>query len=195
MQMLPAVSLSLREPRSSASGRFRVLLHSTVIMKSEALQQISQEVRKTFPRTRVQGQQRGSKGIVALFSGPSGTGKTLAAESLAKDLGTSVQRMNLGKISQQYIGETEKNLARFFDVARTKRAVLLFDEADALFGKRTHIQDSHNRYANQEISHLLTQIESYPGLVILSTNKKENIDPRILKRLKYIVTFPPPKPR
>ena len=160
-------------------------------MKSEALQHISQEVRKTFSRTSLQGQQRGSRGIVALFVGPSGTGKTLAAESLAKDLGTSVQRMNLGKISQQYIGETEKNLARFLDVARTKRAVLLFDEADALFGKRTRIQDSHDRYANLETNYVLAQIESYPGLVILLTKNKVNLDPRILKRLKYVVTFPP----
>ena len=119
----------------------------------------------------------------------------MAAQSLAKDLGTSLQRMNLGRLSQKYIGETEKNLARVIDAARTKRAVLLFDEADALFGKRTRIQDSHDRYANLEVSHLLAQIESYPGLVILSTNKKENVDPTILKRLNYVVTFPPPKPR
>ena len=164
-------------------------------MKIETLQQISQEVRKSFPRLRLPGRQRQNKGIVALFVGPSGTGKTLAAESLAKDLGTSVQRLNLGRISQQYIGETEKNLARFIDAAKKKRAVLLFDEADALFGKRTQIKDSHDRYANLETNYLLTQIESYPGLVILTTNKKEDIDPRILKRLKYLVTFPPPKPR
>ena len=164
-------------------------------MKHETLQQISQEVQKTFPRTRLPGRQRQSKGIVALFVGPSGTGKTLAAESLAKDLGTRVQLMNLGKISQQYIGETEKNLSRVFDAAEKKRAVLLFDEADALFGKRTQIKDSHDRYANLETNYLLSQIESYPGLVILATKKKEDLDPRILKRLKYVVTFPPPKPR
>ena len=163
-------------------------------MKNETLQQISQEVRNTFPRTSRPGRHVQAKGIVALFVGPSGTGKTIAAQSLAKDLGTNVQRINLGRISQQYIGETEKNLARTFDAAAKKGAVLLFDEADALFGKRTNVKDSHDRYANLETNYLLTQIESYPGLVILATNKKEDLDPRILKRLKYVVTFPPPNP-
>ena len=164
-------------------------------MTNQALQQISQEVKKTFPRTRLPGQPRLNKGIIALFVGPSGTEKNLAAHSLAKDLDTNVQQINLGRISENYIGETEKNLARIFDAAAKKGAVLLFDEADALFGKRTNVKDSHDRYANLETNYLLTRIESYPGLIILTTNKKEDIDPRILKRLKYLVTFPPPKPR
>ncbi|MEH1806298.1 ATP-binding protein [Nostoc sp.] len=131
-------------------------------------------------------------GISALFSGASGTGKTTAAELLAKELRLDLYRIDLSSIVNKYIGETEKNLRRVFDAAETGGVILLFDEADALFGKRSEVKDSHDRYANMEVSYLLQRIESYRGLAILTTNLKSSIDQAFLRRLRFVVQFPFP---
>lgn len=131
-------------------------------------------------------------GCSALFSGPSGTGKTLAAEVLAGALRLDLFRIDLSQVVNKYIGETEKNLGRIFDAAEAGGAILLFDEADALFGKRTEVRDSHDRYANQEVSYLLQRMESYQGLAILTTNFREALDKAFLRRLRFIVNFPFP---
>jgi AAA+ superfamily predicted ATPase len=131
-------------------------------------------------------------GLSALFTGPSGTGKTLAAEILANELQLDLFRIDLSAVVSKYIGETEKNLRRVFDAAEKGGAVLLFDEADALFGKRSEVKDSHDRYANVEISYLLQRMEAYRGLAILTTNMKEALDPAFLRRLRFIVQFPFP---
>jgi len=131
-------------------------------------------------------------GLSALFTGPSGTGKTLAAEILGNELRLDLFRIDLSAVVSKYIGETEKNLRRVFDAAEEGGAVLLFDEADALFGKRSEVKDSHDRYANVEISYLLQRMEAYRGLAILTTNMKEALDPAFLRRLRFIVQFPFP---
>jgi hypothetical protein len=131
-------------------------------------------------------------GISALFAGPSGTGKTLAAEVLAAELGLDLYRIDLAQVVSKYIGETEKNLRRVFDAAEGGGAILLFDEADALFGKRSEVKDSHDRYANLEVSYLLQRMEQYRGLAILTTNLKESLDSAFLRRICFVVQFPHP---
>ena len=131
-------------------------------------------------------------GISALFSGGSGTGKTLAAEVLAHELQLDLYRIDLAALVSKYIGETEKNLARVFAAAEASGAILLFDEADALFGKRSEVKDSHDRYANIEVSYLLQRVETYRGLAILTTNLKQAIDPAFQRRIRFIVQFPFP---
>ena len=126
-------------------------------------------------------------GISALFAGASGTGKTMAAEVLANELGLDLYRIDLSQVVSKYIGETEKNLRRVFDAAEDGGAVLLFDEADALFGKRSEVKDSHDRYANIEVSYLLQRMEAYRGLAILTTNMKSALDPAFLRRLRFVV--------
>ena len=125
----------------------------------------------------------------ALFVGPSGTGKTMAAEVIANHLGRDLYRVDLSKIVSKYIGETEKHLGHIFESAEEAGAVLFFDEADALFGKRTGVGDSHDRYANLEIAYLLEQIEEYPGVVIVATNRKDALDNAFLRRMRFIVNF------
>jgi len=131
-------------------------------------------------------------GISAMFAGPSGTGKTMAAEVLASDLRLDLYRIDLSQVVSKYIGETEKNLRRVFDAAETGAAILLFDEADALFGKRSEVKDSHDRYANIEVSYLLQRMEAYRGLAILTTNRKSALDPAFLRRIRFVVEFPFP---
>ena len=133
-------------------------------------------------------------GFKALFYGPPGTGKTLTTNLLGKKLGLDVYRIDLSRIVSKYIGETEKNLAKIFDRAERKGWILFFDEADALFGKRTSVSDSHDRYANQEVSYLLQRIEEYDGLVILATNLKSNMDEAFMRRFQASVFFPMPQP-
>jgi hypothetical protein len=137
---------------------------------------------------------KGSRGlgISALFAGPSGTGKTMAGEVLARELRLDLYRIDLSQVVSKYIGETEKNLRRVFDAAEEGAAILLFDEADALFGKRSEVKDSHDRYANIEVSYLLQRMESYRGLAILTTNRKSALDPAFLRRLRFVVEFPFP---
>ncbi len=130
--------------------------------------------------------------ISALFAGESGTGKTMAAEVLARELDLLLYRIDLSAVVSKYIGETEKNLRRLFDAAEDGGAVLFFDEADALFGKRSEVKDSHDRYANIEINYLLQQLESFRGLAILATNSKGALDGAFLRRLRFVVNFPFP---
>jgi hypothetical protein len=131
-------------------------------------------------------------GITALFFGPSGTGKTLAAEVLANELRLDLYRIDLSSVVSKYIGETEANLRRVFDAAEESGAILLFDEADALFGKRSEVKDSHDRYANIEVSYLLQRMEAYRGLAVLTTNMRSALDPAFLRRIRFIVQFPFP---
>jgi len=131
-------------------------------------------------------------GINALFIGESGTGKTMAAEVLANELGLHLYRIDLSGVVSKYIGETEKNLRRVFDAAEDGGAILFFDEADALFGKRSEVKDSHDRYANIEINYLLQRMEAYNGLAVLATNKKSSMDDAFIRRLRFIVQFPFP---
>jgi SpoVK/Ycf46/Vps4 family AAA+-type ATPase len=127
-----------------------------------------------------------------LFAGASGTGKTMAAEVLANDLRLDLFRIDLSQVVSKYIGETEKNLRRVFDAAEGGTAILLFDEADALFGKRSEVKDSHDRYANIEVSYLLQRMEAYRGLAILTTNRKNALDHAFLRRIRFVVEFPFP---
>jgi hypothetical protein len=133
-------------------------------------------------------------GYRALFHGPPGTGKTLTATLLGKQTGRDVFRVDLSRVVSKYIGETEKNLSRLFDKAENKDWILFFDEADALFGKRTDIRDAHDKYANQEVAYLLQRIEAYNGLVILASNQRANIDDAFVRRLQAIIAFPMPSP-
>ncbi|WP_243073643.1 ATP-binding protein [Microbacterium sp. SS28] len=131
-------------------------------------------------------------GVTALFAGESGTGKTMAAEVLAGSLGLDLYRIDLSALVSKYIGETEKHLSIVFDAAEASGAVLLFDEADALFGKRSDVKDSHDRYANLEVAYLLQRMESYRGLAILTTNLRGNVDRAFLRRIRFVVQFPFP---
>ena len=132
-------------------------------------------------------------GISALFYGASGTGKTMAAEVLANEFRLDLFRIDLSRVVSKYIGETEKNLRRIFDAAETGSAILLFDEADALFGKRTEVKDSHDRHANIEVSYLLQRMEAYQGLAILTTNFQSALDTAFERRIRFVVAFPLPE--
>jgi hypothetical protein len=134
----------------------------------------------------------GARGVRMLFAGPPGTGKTLAAEVLAHTLGVDLLVVDLARLVSKWIGETEKHLAGVFDAAERTRAVLLFDEADALFGRRTEVSDAHDRYANLETAYLLSRLERFDGLTILSTNLRENVDGAFTRRLEFIVDFAEP---
>jgi AAA+ superfamily predicted ATPase len=132
------------------------------------------------------------RGVSALFAGPSGTGKTMAAEVIAHELQLDLYKIDLSSVVNKYIGETEKNLAKIFHEAEASNAILFFDEADALFGKRTKVSDAHDRYANIETSYLLQRMEAYEGIVILATNLRENMDEAFTRRIRFIVDFPFP---
>lgn len=169
-----------------------------LVLPAEALQQLREIASQVEQRGHVYEQwgfgtklSRG-KGISALFAGPSGTGKTMAAEVLARHLQLDLYRIDLANVISKYIGETEKNLKRVFDAAEESGAILFFDEADALFGKRSEVRDSHDRYANIEINYLLQRMEDYRGLAILATNRKSLLDQAFLRRLRFLVDFPFP---
>jgi hypothetical protein len=134
-----------------------------------------------------------SAGVAVLFAGPPGTGKTMAAEVVARELGLDLYKIDLASVVSKYIGETEKNLERIFGEAGSSNAILFFDEADALFGKRSEVKDAHDRYANIEVSYLLQRMEVYEGLTILATNLRANLDEAFTRRLHYIVDFPFPR--
>ncbi len=134
-----------------------------------------------------------TQGLKVLFAGESGTGKTMAAQVLGAELGLDLFRIDLATIVSKYIGETEKNLERIFSAADGSNAILFFDEADALFGKRSEVSDSHDRYANIEVAYLLQRMEAYPGAVILATNFRRNIDDAFVRRLDFVVDFPFPE--
>ena len=127
---------------------------------------------------------------ICLFTGENESNRNIAAEVLAKELSSDLYKIDLSKVVSKYIGETEKNLKRIFDAADISDAILFFDEADALFGKRTEVKDSHDRYANLEINYLLERIEAFCGLVILATNLKTNLDAAFIRRMRYKINFP-----
>jgi len=131
-------------------------------------------------------------GISVLFTGAGGSGKTMAAAVLARELQLDLYRVDLSAVFSKYIGETEKNLDRLFAAAADSGAILLFDEADELFGKRSDVSDSHDRYANLDINYLLQRLENYEGLAVLATNFRTHIDPAFLRRFRFVVTFPRP---
>jgi hypothetical protein len=162
------------------------------------LKQIAEQVRHrriVYDRWGFRQKSNRGFGISALFTGDSGTGKTMAAEVIANELELDLYRIDLSQVVSKYIGETEKNLKRVFDAAEHSGAILLFDEADALFGKRSEVKDSHDRYANIEISFLLQRMEAYSGLAILTTNLRKTIDNAFLRRLRFVVQFPFPDSR
>jgi hypothetical protein len=132
------------------------------------------------------------RGTTALFAGPSGTGKTMAAAVLARSLGLELYRVDLSQVVDKYIGETEKRLAQVLDECERSRVIVLFDEADALFGQRTRVRDAHDRYANIEIDYLLSRLDSFDGLAILATNRKSDLDPAFMRRIRVIIDFLPP---
>ena len=131
-------------------------------------------------------------GLAVMFCGPPGTGKTMAAEALAHELALPMYRIDLSQVVNKYIGETEKNLRRIFDAAEAADCLLFFDEADALFGKRTEVRDAHDRFANIEISYLLERMERFKGLAVLATNRRKDLDDAFMRRLRYVVEFPVP---
>ncbi|WP_045224036.1 ATP-binding protein [Methyloterricola oryzae] len=163
--------------------------------QKQILREIAVHVRQRFKVYETWGFGRKSSrglGISTLFAGASGTGKTLAAEVLANELGLDLYRIDLSSVVSKYIGETEKNLRRVFDAAESGGAILLFDEADALFGKRSEVKDSHDRHANVEVSYLLQRMEAYRGLAVLTTNLKDALDTAFLRRIRFVVQFPFP---
>ena len=169
-----------------------------IVLPPDVLEQIHDIAAQVENRSRVYGTwgfgtrlARGA-GVNALFSGVSGTGKTMAAEILAGRLGLDLYRIDLAGVVSKYIGETEKNLRRVFDAAERSGVVLFFDEADALFGRRSEVRDSHDRYANIEIDYLLQRMEDYRGLAILATNRKTALDRAFMRRLRFLVEFPFP---
>ena len=131
------------------------------------------------------------RNVTALFHGPSGAGKTMAALAIARELDRQVLRIDLSSVISKYIGETEKHLDAVFEDAKQSGAVLLLDEADALFGKRTEVRDSHDRYANIEVAYLLQRIENHEGVAILTANTRQNIDEAFMRRLRFVIEFPP----
>ena len=132
------------------------------------------------------------KGLNVLFAGPSGTGKTMAADIMANELGLDLYKIDLSTVVSKYIGETEKNLAKIFDEAETSNAILFFDEADALFGKRSEVRDAHDRYANIEVGFLLQKMEEHEGVIIMATNFRKNMDDAFIRRIHFTVDFPFP---
>ena len=136
---------------------------------------------------------RDSREAIVLFAGINGTGKTIAAEVIAGGLKRDLYRVDLSKIVSKYIGETEKNLSRLFNAAESAGVILFFDEADALFGKRSEVKDAHDCYANLEISYLLQRLESFKGLAILATNHEGDTPEKFRRRVRFVVDFPPPK--
>jgi SpoVK/Ycf46/Vps4 family AAA+-type ATPase len=132
------------------------------------------------------------QGLRVLFAGGSGTGKTMTAGVISRELGLDLYKIDLSGVVSKYIGETEKNLDRIFRAAHAGNAVLFFDEADALFGRRSEVKDAHDRYANLEVAYLLQRVEEHDGIVILATNARKNIDEAFARRMHYVVEFPLP---
>jgi AAA+ superfamily predicted ATPase len=169
-----------------------------IVLPPDTLAQLTEMCQRVAYRQRVLGdwgfhrKLSLGKGVNALFAGPSGTGKTMAAEIIANELGLDLYKIDLSGVVSKYIGETEKNLDRIFTTAENSNCILFFDEADALFGKRSEVRDSHDRYANIEISYLLQKMEQYEGIAILATNLRQNLDDAFVRRLAFTIHFPFP---
>lgn len=164
-------------------------------LQSQLLKEIAEHLRHrptVYGAWGMGGRTARGQGLCVLFSGESGTGKTMAAEAIANESALDLYRIDLATVVSKYIGETEKNLKRVFDAAEASGAVLLFDEADALFGKRSEVKDSHDRYANIEVAYLLQRVEAYRGLAILTTNFRSALDRAFLRRIRFVVQFPFP---
>jgi hypothetical protein len=167
---------------------------NNLVLPSHCIQSLHEFMYWLLHRRQVEQEWRGriTGGPVALFSGPSGTGKSFAAEVLANALGCPLYRVDLGLLVSKYIGETEKNLNALFDAAHGQNIMLLFDEADSLFGKRGDVKEARDRYANMEVSHLLSRIERHRGPCILTTNLRQNLDPAFRRRFQMVIEFPRP---
>ena len=169
-----------------------------LVLPEDAMSQLREIVLRVVHRHRVLGEWgfdrklSSGKGVNALFAGSSGTGKTMAAEVIANELGLQLYKIDLAGVVSKYIGETEKNLERIFNAAEHANAILFFDEADALFGKRSEVHDAHDRYANIEVAYLLQRMEQYEGISLLATNLRQNMDEAFVRRLAFIVQFPVP---
>ena len=184
-------------PVTAPAGSSRVWLQARweeLVLPTDCLNQLQEFLYWVRGRYTVVGEWGGQEtgGPVALFAGPSGTGKTFAASVLANELGWPLYRVDLGALVSKYIGETEKNLNRLFDAAHGQPMVLQFDEADSLFGQRGEIRDARDRYANMEVSHLLARIEAHQGPVILTTNLRQHLDCAFSRRFQVVVDFPRP---
>jgi hypothetical protein len=199
------VATSVRARAGLSAGAGVQLVHPAaswddLVLAPDRAQQLKEAVSRLHHQGRVLESwgflrgRRGARGVRLLFAGPSGTGKTLSAEVMAHELGVDLLVVDISRVVSKWIGETEKNLAEVFDVAEQAQAVLLFDEADALFGRRTEVSDAHDRYANLETAYLLTRLEQFEGLAILSTNLRQNIDPAFIRRLEFLVEFDQPSP-
>ncbi|MEI6668473.1 MAG: ATP-binding protein [Acidobacteriota bacterium] len=187
---LPA-GAGLRLVRPTATWSQLVLRPDRRMLLLEALNRLLHQ-RQVLDTWKFLDGRPGARGVRVLLSGPPGTGKTLSAEVMAESLGVDLLTVDISRLVSKWIGETEKHLAQAFDAAERTQAVLLFDEADALFGKRTDVSDAHDRYANLETAYLLSRLERFEGLVILSTNLKHNIDPAFLRRLEFVVELDEP---
>lgn len=188
----------LQSNRKLASLAQKIVPHYTwddIVLPTDQLQQLRETFNTVKYRAKVHSDwgfgKRLSlgKGLNILFAGPSGTGKTMAADIIAGELGLDLYKIDLSMVVSKYIGETEKNLSRIFTEAETANAILFFDEADALFGKRSEVHDSHDRYANIEISYLLQKMEEYEGVVILATNFRKNLDAAFVRRMHFTIDF------
>ena len=202
----PTINNLFEAARAQSGHDLAVLTHKIepkytwddIVLSGDTLAQLREICRRVAQRHRVLdewgfgGKLSLGKGLNALFAGPSGTGKTMAAEIIANELGLDLYKIDLSGVVSKYIGETEKNLDRIFSAAENANAILFFDEADALFGKRSEVRDSHDRYANIEISYLLQKIEQYEGIAILATNLRQNLDESFVRRLAFTVHFPFP---
>ena len=176
------------DPLTSLAQKIETRATLETIPLAESQKQILSDISTNARDSR---SQPGGNAIV-LFAGINRTGKTSAAEVIAGDLKRDLYRVDLNKIVSKYIGETEKNLNRLFNAAESASAVLFFDEAEALFGKRSEVKDSHDRYANLEISYLLQRLESFNGLIILATNNEEDTPEKFRRRIRFVIDFPPP---
>jgi SpoVK/Ycf46/Vps4 family AAA+-type ATPase len=202
----PALNELFNAARAQAGHDLAALAHklkpahtwSDIVLPYEALSQLREICQWVAHRHRVLGEWGFArklslgKGVNALFAGPSGTGKTMAAEVIANELGLDLYKIDLSGVVSKYIGETEKNLERIFNAAENANAILFFDEADALFGKRSEVHDAHDRYANIEVAYLLQKMEQYEGISILATNLRQNMDEAFVRRLAFIIHFPFP---
>jgi DNA polymerase III delta prime subunit len=158
----------------------------------DLIQRMIRDVRAAFPATRFRNIPGGSQGALVLLSGPNGTGKTMAAELMAQELGVRIFRVKLNEIVSRYIGETEKNLSRVLERAGHQQMVLLIEEADALFGRRTTVRDAHDRYRNLEVNNILETLKTYPGLVVLSSNQPVDSNSKAGCQVTHHLNFSPP---
>ncbi|WP_051166889.1 ATP-binding protein [Hymenobacter norwichensis] len=184
---LGAVSNSLAFPTEVLATDIE---RDDLVLHPDTLRQVQAMARQLAPGSAASGLGASSPGYRALFYGPAGAGKTLTAAVLSKYLGKKIVRIDAAQVVAKYSSETEKNLARLFEQAETNNWVLFFDEADALFGKRTGIRNAHDKYANQEASNLLQRLEAYKGVVILAAEHRTNLDDAFLRRLRTIIQFP-----